>query len=141
MSNVLNQEEIDAILSYINDQNDDPKFVKLDDVFTKIRNKRVAKFFNHSDPLREYMPYVIVSQNPSISVEFNKIVNKILVLESEIIKQIFKLRKKSKYNDDKDYEKDVKKLKSKITEYKKLFNKYSSLNDLKNDLLNNQRQR
>ena len=136
-SQILTQEEIDKILSI--KQNEDDDFVKLNKEFYSLGRCRFRKFFNLSTPHKEYIPYEIITNNPSISVSFNRFINKILVLDNNIRKLLSSLRFASSEN--KGYNDLIKKLRKYISDYKELVYKYNSLYDLRDDLLKNQRQR
>ncbi len=136
-SQILTQEEIDKIL-FIK-ENNDGDFVKLNKEFYSLGRCRFRKFFNLSNSCKEYIPYEIITSNPSISVSFNRFINKILVLHNNIGKLLSGLRFANPGN--KGYSDLIKKLRKYISDYKELVYKYNSLYDLRDDLLKNQKQR
>ncbi len=139
----LNQEEIDEILSALSfKENEDKRFLDIVKNFNTLKHQRFIKFHNFSSPVKEYIPYVIAIKNPSIAVEFNKFIEKILVLESKIGKFEDKLRYKCRDEKvDNNYEVLLKKFENYVKEYKRLVLKYKSLDKLKSELLKNQNQK
>ena len=139
-TNILTQDEIDKILSIT--RNEDTRFDELAKHYYALKNQRIMRFYNFADPLHEYIPYFIVNKNPSIAVEFNKFIKDILVLETKIGNLLDKLRfKKRNEKVDENYEVLLLKLKNSVKEYEGLVLKYLTLNDLKKELLKNQKQR
>ncbi len=139
-TNMLTQDEIDKILSVVH--NEDTRFSDLAKHYHALKNQRIMKFYNFADPLHEYIPYIIANKNPSIAVEFNKFIKNILVLEAKINNLMDKLRFKNRNEKvDKNYEDLLLKLKNSVKGYESLVLKYLTLNDLKKELLKNQKQR
>ncbi len=135
----LSQKEIDRILSI--KLNEDKRYLKITKTMRILRQQRIGKFFNFSDPLREYLPYVIVTESPSIAVKFNKFLRKILLLEVKIGNLEDKLMYKNRNKKvDENYEVLLIKLEEYVKQYEVLV-KHLSLDDLKKEFLKNQKQR
>ena len=135
----LSQKEIDRILSI--KLNEDKRYLKITKTMRILRQQRIGKFFNFSDPLREYLPYVIVTESPSIAVKFNKFLRKILLLEVKIGNLEDKLMYKNRNKKvDENYEVLLTKLEEYVKQYEVLV-KRLSLDDLKKEFLKNQKQR
>ena len=135
----LSQKEIDRILSI--KLNEDKRYLKITKTMRILRQQRIGKFFNFSDPLREYLPYVIVTESPSIAVKFNKFLRKILLLEVKIgnLEDKLMYKNRNKKVDD-NYEVLLTKLEEYVKQYEVLV-KRLSLDDLKKEFLKNQKQR
>ena len=135
----LSQKEIDRILSI--KLNEDKRYLKITKTMRILRQQRIGKFFNFSDPLREYLPYVIVTESPSIAVKFNKFLRKILLLEVKIGNLEDKLMYKNRNKKvDENYDVLLTKLEEYVKQYEVLV-KRLSLDDLKKEFLKNQKQR
>lgn len=114
-------------------------FAELSRLYYSIKDQRIEKFYDSSNKLEKYVPYNIVVKNPFIAVEFDKYIKKILVLEKKIEEQLLKVVSKDKT--DKEYKILLEKYENNIKAYRDLVLKYPSLNDLKDDLVKNQKQR